>query len=377
MEKTFSCSGKNFSHKKVLVIAELGTAHKGSLTKAKELIDRAVGAGADAVKFQIVYADEILHPKTGIVSLPGGKIPLYENFKRLECTPDFFMRIAEYCEKKQVLFSASSFGARSTDELAALNPAFIKIASPELNFVQLLEQAAEKNIPLILSSGVSTLSDIELAVSRCRKFLKKDLALLHCITSYPAPPDEYNLSLLEVLQKIFDCAVGISDHSHNEYLVPLLSIACGAAIVEKHFCLSNDDDGLDDKIALPPEKFSAMVRAIRQCEKYTVSEIQEKLFSLGFTETQIRQTLGNGKKALAQSEEKNYGRSNRSLHYLRDIKAGERIGKNDIAVLRTEKILSIGEHPKYLNYFIGSILQKDVQSGSGANFFDIIKRDNE
>lgn len=376
MAKEFSCGGKTFSNKKVLLIAELGTAHNASFIKAKQLIDAAQDAGADAVKFQIVYADEILHPKTGTVKLPSGIIPLYESFKRLEVDFAFFEKLAEYCEQKSLMFSASSFGRRSTEELFRLNPCFIKVASPELNYIQLLEQISQKNFPVILSSGISTLSDIELSIETLKKNLKADVALLHCITSYPAPAEEYNLSLLKNLSNIFGIALGVSDHSKDKYLVPLLSMTCGSCIVEKHFCLSNKDSGLDDKIALNAKDFYDMAKAIRDCEKFSSDKIIEKLLNLGFDKNKIKRTLGSGKKVLAKSEKENYGRTNRSIHYMNDLKAGHILTEKDLAILRTEKILSVGEHPKMLEYFLGAVLQKDVKAGSGARLFDIIKREN-
>lgn len=378
MNSIFQCGGKKFSNKeKILVIAELGTAHAGSLDKAKTLISAAVDAGADAVKFQIVYADEILHPNTGLVSLPTGEIPLYKNFKRLEVDKSFFESCAEYCKKKNVLFSASPFGFKSADELCKIKPAFVKIASPELNYIQLLEKIARENFPMILSSGVSLLSDIEKAIYACQSFLKKDLALLHCITSYPAPEEEYNISILENLKNIFGITVGVSDHSKNPFLVPALSVACGATIVEKHFCLSNDDGGLDDTIALDAKTFSQMVKFIRECTGLSKEECKEKLLSLDFSKMQIEKVLGDGKKVLAKSEKENYGRSNRSLHYTKDFSAGHRLTDDDVKILRTEKILSVGEAPIMLKYFMGSVLQKNVTSGDGAKLSDIIKREQQ
>jgi NeuB family protein len=375
IKKIFHCGETEFSSDKhVLIVAEVGTSHGGSLTKAKQLIDAAVDCGADAVKFQIVYADEILHPKTGIVDLPTGKISLYENFKRLEVGTEFFEACAEYCKRKKVLFSASPFGAKSAQELAALKPAFVKIASPELNYVQLLEQVAKQDLPVILSSGVSHLSDIETAITVLKKCLTKDIALLHCITSYPAPEEEYNISLLETLQKIFGVAVGISDHSKNEYLVPALSVSCGAAVIEKHFCLSNDDGGLDDPIALTPDAFTKMVMFVRECTGLAKEECVQKLLQKRFSKELIKKVLGTGEKKLADSEAQNYGRTNRSLHYIHDLKSGHRLTEDDIRILRTEKILTVGDAPALLPYFLGSVLQCDVSAGSGAKLFDIINR---
>lgn len=197
----FKLGSEIFSVENPLTIAEIGTSHNGSIQKAMNLIDAAAEAGARAVKFQIVYADEILHPNTGYVDLPTGKIPLYERFKSLELPISFYKELAEYSRSKKLLFSASPFGFRSAEELAALKPDFIKIASPELNYVQLLKYCAGFNIPMILSSGVSILKDIEKAVSFLRSENKDlPLALLHCITSYPAPEKEYNVSVIKNLE---------------------------------------------------------------------------------------------------------------------------------------------------------------------------------
>ena len=155
----------------MLIIAEIGTSHEGSKEKAFRLIDAAAENGADAIKFQWVYADEILHPKTGFVKLPTGNIPLYERFKQLECPVSFYKDIMDYVHSKGCKFCCSPFGLRSMQELLQLNPDYVKIASPELNHYKMLEalrdwrkeqsKKGEKSVPVILSSGVSRLSDID------------------------------------------------------------------------------------------------------------------------------------------------------------------------------------------------------------------------
>ena len=145
------------------IIAEIGTSHEGSLEKAKELVDAAAWAGADAVKFQWVYADEILHPKTGFVALPTGNIPLYERFRQLECHPDFYRQMVDYVHSKGCKFCCSPFGLRSLKELLLLKPDILKVASPELNHYPMLKEIAryrreqlergENPVPLVLSSG--------------------------------------------------------------------------------------------------------------------------------------------------------------------------------------------------------------------------------
>ena len=353
------------------IIAEIGTSHGGSCDKAKELINAAIYAGADCVKFQIVYAHEILHSDTGFVKLPTGNIPLYDRFKELETSPEFYIKCADYCKKQNILFSASPFGLQSLNELAAINPAMIKIPSPELNHFPLLHYINENyyNFPLVLSSGVSKLSDIEKALEATTNV--KSRALLHCITAYPAPEEEYNLKLIENLSAIFGVPCGVSDHSMDPVLVPVLSVACGGSVIEKHICLSRKDSGLDDPVALEPDDFLKMVKAVRKAESQTHEEIIAELSSQYGSEKVLR-ILGSGKKELAAAEKQNYTRTNRSIHFMRSMRKGEKITENDIAVLRTEKVLSPGISPEFYDTVLGAELARDVQNGSGLVWTDVI-----
>lgn len=362
------------------IIAEIGTAHGGSLAKAKELIDAAKEAGATAIKFQWVYADEILHPDTGFVPLPGGKIRLYDNFKKLEVPLQFFADCLEYTHKRGVQFVCSPFGLRSLRELLEIKPDAVKIASPELNHIPLLKEVASASlsVPVILSSGVSKLSDIEAAIEIIGT---KNVSLLHCITSYPAPESEYNVHVIETLRNIFGVETGLSDHSLDPVLVPALAASFGATVFEKHICLSKKDGGLDDPVALEPEQFAQMSHALRQCEvsiaRYGTDIARKRIItemSESYGKEKVAAVIGNGVKRLAPAELANYGRTNRSLHFMRDMKAGEIIGEKDVAVLRTEKILSPGISPKFLENIIGAKLSQNVTSGAGVQFEDVISR---
>ena len=365
-----------FSIKNPLTIAEIGTSHNGSIQKAKNLIDAAADAGARAVKFQIVYADEILHPNTGYVDLPTGKIPLYERFKSLEVSISFYKELAEYSRSKKLLFSASPFGLRSAAELVSLEPDFIKIASPELNYVQLLKYCSRFNVPMILSSGVSLLKDIEKALNVLRSENKDlSLALLHCITSYPAPEKEYNISVIKNLSSIFGIACGVSDHSLDPILVPALTLASGGFIIEKHICLSRQESGLDDPVALEPEMFKKMCKFLKEFSYQDKERIIDDLIKLGYCLNLINEVIGSGEKKLSEAEKDNYGRTNRSIHYLENLNAGTVISEKDVAVLRTEKILSVGESPEMLEYFIGAVLQQEVKAGDGLLIRHFLKKD--
>ena len=379
MKNAFQAGGKLFSsQEQMLIIAEIGTGHNGSIQKAKELIAAAKESGADAVKFQIVYADEILHPDTGFVELPTGRIPLYERFKDLECSIDFYTELAHYTQQQGLLFSASAFGLRSADQLRQINPAFVKIASPELNHFPLLARAASFRLPVILSSGVSRLSDIERALDYLdTQGLPPDMrALLHCVTAYPAPETDYNTAVLQSLSALFNVPVGISDHSLDPAAIPIAGLLSGACILEKHICLSRTDAGLDDPVALEPAQFSRMTRIIRQLTGLPQDKLLAAAAEYGYSTAFLQQIIGSGEKKLAPAEKNNYGKTNRSLHYLKDMAAGTVLHAEDIGILRTEKNLSAGETPDMLHHFIGAVLQNAVKSGDGATLGDIIARRN-
>jgi sialic acid synthase SpsE len=375
MNSGFCIDHKIYHPQNILVVAELGTSHGADPVKARELVDAAAEAGAGAVKSQIVYADEILHPNTGELSLPGGKIRLYDRFKELEVPPIFFADLKAYAEQRGLLFLLTPFGPGSARELRALEPRAIKIASPELNYTALVKEISSFGLPVLLSAGVSKLGDIEEALDILLEGNRglnprERICLLHCVTSYPAPEREYNLRLLENLAGIFGVSVGVSDHSLDPELVPVLAAAMGAAVIEKHFCLSREDPGLDDPIALPPEDFARMVRAVRRAsalDRAAILETMERERGAGL----VRAVLGDGVKRLAPSEKANYARTNRSIHALRDIREGERIAAGAIGVLRTEKILRPGLAPSWEPEIIGKEAGCFIPAGEGIRFEDI------
>lgn len=369
---SFTIAGKTFSaHNRILIVAEAGTGHEGDIDRLEALIHAAAQAGADAVKFQMVIAHEILHPETGIVELPGGPVRLFDRFRALEQPLSFYETAVRLCREAGILFLCSPFGPESESELASLSPAAIKIASPELNHFPLIRQAASRGVPLILSTGVSRLADIEAALSAAAG--APATALLHCITSYPAPEEEYNLRLIGTLSRIFGVPAGLSDHSLDPVLVPALAVSQGALILEKHIGLSRDGNGLDDPVALEPDDFARMTEYIRRIEGRTEQDIIEEL-SRTYGRERIEACLGSGVKTLAPAEVANYGRTNRSLHYRCTLPAGHVLSADGVAILRTEKVLSPGIGPEHLDTVIGARLTRAVKSGAGVRWDDLVSR---
>ena len=363
------------------VIAEIGTSHQNDLVKAKELLRAAVESGADTVKFQHVYASEIIHENTGVVPLPSGDIKLYEVFKKLETGIDFFSELKEECDSLGVNFLLSVFGSKSLEEFLTLGVNRLKIASPELNHILLLKEIAslDRDISVILSTGVSKLKDIELAL----EILKgKDVSLFHCITHYPAPEDEYNLLSVITLSNIFGLKVGLSDHSLDPILLPALLKILGGFAVEKHFTLSNKNDGLDDKIALDPKNFSMMTKYLQNLSPISSKDVYslfdrqlpDSMYFLldKYSKEKIFKVLGNGVKKLAKSEVKNYFRTSRSIHAKKFIKKGEVFSDKNIVLLRTEKVLKVGLDPSLYEIILGKTAKNDIKNGEGIEFDDLI-----
>ncbi|THB62590.1 MAG: spore coat protein, partial [Spirochaetaceae bacterium] len=341
-------------------------------------------AGANCAKFQTIFADEIVPPNVGHVPLPGGSIPLYERFIELQQPPTFYAELQNLCERYGIAFLSSPFGIKSARLLKQLGVKAIKIASPELNHLPLLQEVNSYGLPIMLSTGVSRLQDIENALEVLSGLPEKantnsnsifdnlpPISLLHCVTAYPAPEEDYNLKVIPLLSQLFGVACGVSDHSLDPVLVPGLASAMGATIIEKHITLSRQGDGLDDPVALEPKQFASMVKAIKTASAQSLEQTI-KDYSREFGQSRVLAVLGSGQKTLAASEAENYGRTNRSLHALKDLPAGHMLAASDFAPLRTEKVLSCGISPWYTDTIIGKKLFKAITAGQGIRWEDLL-----
>lgn len=359
------------------IVAEIGTAHGGDLAQADELIHAARESGADCAKFQYVIADEIVHRRTPEVDLPGGPTPLWERFHALERPPDFYASLQALCRKRGIDFLCTPFGVESARALRELRPDRLKIASPELNHTVLLEEVARYGIPLIVSTGVSLLADIEYALSIVGR---PDTTILHCITAYPAPEEEYNLRVIASLAGVFGVDVGLSDHSGDPNLVPGLAVTLGATVVEKHFTLSREGRGLDDPIAMNPTMFTQMcatirrIDAIRSLDPASGPDKVIAEFEAEYGAERVATVLGDGVKRLAPREAASYATTRRSLLAVGDLAAGHTLAEGEVAALRSER-LEPGMEPRFAGEITGARLARDVPAGGAITWDALLARE--
>lgn len=346
----------------IFLIAEAGTSHQGSLTKAYELIDAAKEAGAHCVKFQYVIADELVHPSAGSFLLLGREVSIYHRFKELEQPLSFYKDLKEYCDKKDILFLCTPFGVESAKNLLTLNPAAIKIASPELTHLPLLDSFKDYRQPLLLSTGVSKIRDIRLALQH----ITAPFALLHCLTQYPANPLEANLNTIDFYRNRFNCVAGLSDHTEDPLLVPLIALNCGASLIEKHLTLSKEDSGLDDPFALTPLEMKKMANALKEFQPHSWKE-QNKILIDTFGKKRVHKIKGRKCKTMTESEKKIYLTTNRSLIALKDIQQGEPFTPQNCGLLRSEHNIKPGVSSRFYEDTMKKKAAVFIPNGSGIS----------
>jgi N,N'-diacetyllegionaminate synthase len=254
---------------KVIIIAEAGVNHNGDLDLAKQLIEKASEAGADYIKFQTWITDENIDknaPKAQYQLENDGISSQYEMCKNLELPFSDFKILQEYSEKNNIKFLSTPDDYPSLNFLTGeLNLALIKIGSGEITNIPFLRKVGAKNIDVILSTGMSSIAEVETAFNTLSQSGAKSVALLHCTSNYPATPDSVNLKAMNVLETAFKTTVGYSDHTLGSEIA-VAAVALGARIIEKHLTLDKSLPGPDHKASLEPEEFRAMVRQIRNVE---------------------------------------------------------------------------------------------------------------
>lgn len=383
---------KKYQKNHLFVIAEAGTNHNGDFDKAKQFVDIAVNAGCSAIKFQHVYANEILHPNTGDVKLPGGVVPLFQKFKSLEQTKDFFKRLMEYCQEKKILFLCTPFGFKSLTELKEIGVEAYKIASPESNYAYLNQKVIACKKDVFISTGVCTEKDVLDII--CEYQDQVNYVLLHCVTQYPANENEYNLlTLFKYKSLVKNRLIGVSDHTLDPFFIPMLAnyLSMGlqkTLILEKHITLNPKAQGLDDPIGITATDLNNLVQSldeqtntwIKQDLKFpaNIFKLDEAAFNefkvnlakdisskLNFNYDRVLVCLNNGHKVLTSHEEKIYATTNRSLRAIKDINQGDVIDHHNSQYLRSELNLKPGLNSSY-NILSNKIWAKeDIKNGEG------------
>lgn len=326
---------------RVLIIAEAGVNHNGSLQRAKELADAAKDAGADIVKLQVFNADLLATQEAEKaeyqIKRTGFEKSQLEMLKELELTTEEFVQLHHYCGEIGIEFLATSFDQESTRFLAEdLSQRLFKIPSGELNNYPYLVSIARYGRPIILSTGMSTMEEISDSIEVLQQNSAGKITLLHCTTQYPTPFEEVNLRAMQTLADTFEVPVGYSDHTEG-IEVPLAAVALGATVIEKHFTLDRSLPGPDHMASLEPQQLKAMVDAIRNTE----------------------QALGSAEKHVTPSEVKNRSLARKSIVAARDIKENEVLSEETLTTKRPGGGLSPMRWPEVIGTNAKRAFKKD------------------
>lgn len=277
----------------VYIIAEAGVNHDGDIQKAKRLIDAARQAGADAVKFQIFSAERLVTAGAAQCTYQKSRDPAEDQqamLRRLELAESAFLELSAHARKLQIDFLATPFGLTELATLRKLNSPAVKIASPDLVNVPLLTAAADTDLPLIVSTGAASLTEIDNTVALLRsKQRHSNLILLHCVSAYPTPPSEARLRCIDLLARRFELPVGFSDHTAESDFSGL-AVASGALVLEKHLTLDKRSSGPDHFFSLEPDEFSRYVQAARRAS----AALGSSLFHPSAAEVEVRKLARGG-----------------------------------------------------------------------------------
>lgn len=322
------------------IIAELSANHNGSLQTALDTIKAAKEIGANAIKLQTYTADTMtLNSKNPDFMIDGGTLwdgkNLYELYQEAYTPWEWHKELFDYARSLNIDIFSTPFDKSAVDFLETLNPTAYKIASFEITDYELVRYTASKQKPMIISTGVATIDEIQDVVDICRSVGNENIILLKCTSEYPAPLNEANLKTIPNMKETFGVEVGFSDHTMG-YIAPVAAVTLGAKVIEKHFIIDKAIGGADCEFSMDKQEFSELIKAVRDAEKL----------------------LGKIDYSLNEKRKKQR-RFARSLYVVKDIKAGEKFSEENIKSVRP----FYGLHPKYLNDILGKVTKKDYKFG--------------
>lgn len=323
------------------VIAEIGVNHNGDVALARQMIDVAADAGADAVKFQTFFADELVTRSAKKAAYQLARTDKaqsqYDMLRSLELTAEEFTQLNAYCIEKGIAFLSTPFSIRAVDLLDDVGVHAFKVSSGDLTYVQMLDHMARKGKPIILSTGMGNMAEIEDAVRTIEAVGNTQISILHCVSNYPAAAEDCNLAAMDTIEMAFGYPVGWSDHTQGP-AITLAAVARGAAIIEKHITLDCTMEGPDHSASMEPADFAQMMRDIRHIEV----------------------ALGTGVKRPTAAEQNTADVARRSLTAACDLSAGQILTEAEIAVLRP----GTGLPPKHLPLVLGQRVAMDILEGT-------------
>lgn len=326
----------DFKH--TLIIAEAGVNHNGRLDLALELCKTAKEVGADVVKFQTWKTEKIITRTVAQAEYQaentGKKESQFDMLKKLELSYDDFTKIKEYCDKIGIQFASTADEEESFDFLVKLGISFVKISSGEVTNIPFLRKMGASKLPIIISSGMSNISDIDIALRTLKESGATDITLLHCTTNYPCPMEEVNLKAMLTLSNAFKIPIGYSDHTKG-IEVPVAAVALGAKVIEKHFTLDKNMEGPDHLASTEPDEFKNMVEAIRNIEV----------------------ALGTGEKTPQKSEIEISKVVTKRCIASKSINVGDVFSSDNVCVKRND----VGFPAKYWDLLIGKNAQKSYE----------------
>lgn len=332
---------------KVFIIAEAGVNHNGDIDLAKKLVDAAIDAGADAVKFQSFKAEKLVTvnaQKADYQKNNTGNGSQYEMLKKLELSYEQHVILKRYCEDKNIFFLSTPFDFESVDLLEGLNIKIYKISSSDLNNIPFLRYIAKLNKPMIVSTGMATLGEVESAVGAIKACGNNNISLLHCTTNYPTSYEDVNLKAMVTMAEAFKLPVGYSDHTLG-IEVPIAAVAMGARIIEKHFTLDKGMEGPDHKASLEPHELKHMINSIRNIEK----------------------SMGDGIKRCSKSEENTKIAARKSIVAKVDIEEGQLITEDLLTIKRPGN----GLKPEYIGVLLGKKAKRKITVDQLIDIIDI------
>jgi len=335
---------------RTFIIAEAGSNHDGKIEQAKKLISTSAEAGADAIKFQIFRAETLYVKNAGSADYLEVSEPIFRVIRKLEIPYEWISELNEYSNKVGIIFLSTPFDVEAADKLDEIGVPAYKISSYNISHLPFLKSIAKKGKPIILSTGASNLGEIREALRAIYSQKNDDVILLQCTACYPTPLESINLRVMDTLRKAFQVPVGISDHSEDPFIVPFASVALGANLIEKHFTLKRSLPGPDHKYAIEPNELRAMIQGIRGVEK----------------------ALGSTMKEVTEVEKELYKFAKVRIHATMDIKRGEILTKENVAILRSGKVKP-GLEPKYLDLILGKKVVRDIEKYDGITWEDLLQ----